>query len=298
VLTTSTLIQPSRLPATCKGQHRSRLAFCVSLLDRVSAGATLPSPPPALPVERFLNDGFALRSQLATFLSLTPEELERRLPQSTTELAELHPGAFDPACPETFYEQTVGDAHLLELAAWHLGSAAYIADTLRLQERFARGQVLDFGGGIGSHALAAAALPEVEAVWFVDLNPRNREFVHWRAAQLGLADRLHCHRDLNDPALPSRFETIVCLDVLEHLGDPAAQLERFAERLDPVGTALLNWYFFQGFHGEYPFHYDDPQLVERFFLTLQSRFLEVFHPWLITTRAYRPMPSNRESVRG
>jgi hypothetical protein len=32
---------------------------------------------------------------------------------------------------------------------------------------------------------------------------------------------------------------------------------------------------------------DDPQLVEAFFRTLQGRFLEVFHPYLITTRAYR-----------
>ncbi|MEY4005242.1 MAG: hypothetical protein RLZZ221_1338, partial [Verrucomicrobiota bacterium] len=31
--------------------------------------------------------------------------------------------------------------------------------------------------------------------------------------------------------------------------------------------------------------FDDPQLVEAFFRTLQSRFLEVFHPYLITTRA-------------
>lgn len=261
-----------------------------SLSDRVSAGATPPTRTP-LSVERFLNDGFDLRAQLAAFLSLSPAELERRLPRSTADLAGLHPGAFDPAQPERFYEETVGEAHLLELAAWHLGSATYIADTLRLQERFARGQVLDFGGGIGSHALAAAALPAVEAVWFVDLNPRNREFVSWRAAELGLADRLHCHRDLNDPALPSHFETIVCLDVLEHLSDPAGQLELFADRLDGAGTALLNWYFFQGFAGEYPFHFDDPQLVERFFLTLQRRFLEVFHPWLITTRAYRPMPT-------
>jgi SAM-dependent methyltransferase len=241
---------------------------------------------PPLTPERFLADGFDLSRQLAAHLGLSPAALAERLPSSTDDLAALHPGAFDAERAEAFYEESVGDGHLLELAAWHLGSADYIADTLRLQQRFARGQVLDFGGGIGSHALAAAALPEVEAVWFVDLNPSNRAFVTARAAELGLADRLRCFRDLADPQLPERFDTIVCLDVLEHLSDPAAQLECFAQRLQPAGIALLNWYFFKGFNGEYPFHFDDPQLVERFFRTLQTRYLEVFHPYLITTRAY------------
>ena len=248
-----------------------------------SAPVSLPSLTP----ERFLADGFDLTHQLAAHLGLMPEQLAERLPTSTDDLAALHPGAFDPERAGAFYEETVGDGHLLELAAWHLGSADYIADTLRLQQRFARGHVLDFGGGIGSHALAAAALPEVEAVWFVDLNPHNRAFVTARAAELGLASRLRCFRDLDDPALPERFDTIVCLDVLEHLSDPAGQLELFARRLQPSGIALLNWYFFKGNNGEYPFHFDDPQLVEAFFRTLQSRFLEVFHPYLITTRAYR-----------
>ena len=243
---------------------------------------------PPLTPERFLADGFDLSRQLAAHLGLSPAALAERLPSSTDDLAALHPGAFDPQRAEAFYEESVGDGHLLELAAWHLGSADYIADTLRLQQRFARGQVLDFGGGIGSHALAAAAMPEVETVWFVDLNPSNRAVGAARAAELGLADRLRCFRDLEDPQLPKRFDTVVCLDVLEHLSDPAAQLERFAQRLQPAGIALLNWYFFKGFNGEYPFHFDDPQLVERFFRTLQSRFLEVFHPYLITTRAYRP----------
>lgn len=252
--------------------------------------------PPAerLTLECFLQDGFQLLPQLATFLGLDPAELKRRLPSSNADLAALHPGAFDPHTIEQFYEDTVGDAHLLELAAWHLGSAAYIADTLRLQAHLARGQVLDFGGGIGTHALAAAALPRVERVWFVDLNPSNRAFVSWRSAQLGLADRISCHRDLSDPELPAAFDTIVCLDVLEHLKDPARQLDIFAQRLRSEGHALLNWYFFRGFAGEYPFHLDDPVLVERFFRTLQCRFLEVFHPWLITTRAYRLMSGAEE----
>ena len=247
----------------------------------------LPATHPDLSVEAFAADSFDLINQLATYLAISPEEVRQRLPRSTDELAALHPGAFDPDQAGRFYEDTVGTGHLLELAAWHLGSADYIADTLRLQQQFARGQVLDFGGGIGSHALAAAGLASVEAVWYVDLNPHNRAFVAQRAAQLGFADRLHCCRDLDDPQLPQRFDTIVCLDVLEHLADPAAQLEVFAARMNPQATALLNWYFFKGHNGEYPFHFDDPALVDRFFRTLQSRFLEVFHPWLITTRAYR-----------
>ena len=149
--------------------------------------------------------------------------------------------------------------------------------------------MLDFGGGIGSHALAAAALPAVERVWFVDLNPHNRAFVAARAQQLGLAHKLSCLRDLDEPALPQRFDTVVCLDVLEHLPDPAAQLEIFAARMGPQAVALLNWYFFKGHQGEYPFHFDEPALVESFFRTLQRLFLEVFHPHLITTRAYRLM---------
>jgi SAM-dependent methyltransferase len=240
-----------------------------------------------LGVERFLADGFDLRVQLARYLALETTELERRLPASTAALAALHPGSFDPEATTSFYEDTVGTGHLLELAAWHLGSADYIADTLRLQQRFARGHVLDFGGGIGSHALAAAALPEVEQVWFVDLNPHNRAFVQARALALGLGAKLQCFRDLEDPALPQHFDTVVCFDVLEHLPDPSGQLEIFAARMTAESIALLNWYFFQGFQGEYPFHLDDPALVEAFFRTLQSRFLEVFHPYLITTRAYR-----------
>ncbi|WP_255087302.1 MULTISPECIES: methyltransferase domain-containing protein [unclassified Synechococcus] len=247
----------------------------------------------AIDVDQFLCDGFALREQLADFLELTPAVLEQRLGASCSDLAALHPGAvdFDPLRVGAFYEETVGTGHLLELAAWHLGSADYIADTLRLQARCAVGQVLDFGGGIGSHALAAAALPAVEQVWFVDLNPHNRAFVAERAARFGLSERLQVCRDLHDPSLPSRFDTVVCLDVLEHLPDPAAQLVDFAARMEPGATALLNWYFFKGFQGEYPFHFDEPALVERFFETLQDRFLEVFHPFLITTRAYRLRPA-------
>jgi hypothetical protein len=71
-----------------------------------------------LDVEHFLADGFDLRQQLAQFLGLSAEQLEQKLPKSTEDLAALHPGAFDPDQAGSFYEETYGTDHLLQLAAW------------------------------------------------------------------------------------------------------------------------------------------------------------------------------------
>ena len=124
-------------------------------------------------LEAFGRDGFALRQQLASFLRLSAEQLDERLPNSTEAMAAAHPGALAPEQAEQFYEDEVGDGHLYELAAWHLSSRDYIGDT-SLQE-IAHGHHLDFGGGI-THALAAAQLPQVEKVWMV-ISMANRPFV-------------------------------------------------------------------------------------------------------------------------
>tara|TARA_Y100001968_G_scaffold313546_1_gene337857 strand:- start:71 stop:817 length:747 start_codon:yes stop_codon:yes gene_type:complete len=241
-----------------------------------------------LAVSGFLKDGFHLKNHLKNFLKINCDQLDQRLNNGVDDLAALHPGAFMRNDARDFYEEKVGDAHLIDLASWHLNSSSYIADTLRLQQQFVHGKVLDFGGGIGTHALAASVLSDVEHVWFVDLNPQNRNFVKQRAKQLGIEDLISVHRDL-DSINDLIFDSVVCLDVLEHLPDPSNQLDIFLEKLSPSGIALMNWYFYKGKNGEYPFHFDDPDMIEKFFTTLQVNFLEVFHPFLITTRAYKPL---------
>ena len=236
-------------------------------------------------LKEFLNDAFNLKSHLIEFLSLEESDLEDFLRNAKMNLASLHPG---DALGEVsdFYEDIVGDRHLADLAAWHISSKDYIADTLRLQQRFSRDLVLDFGGGIGTHALANAMSSKVEHVFFVDINQTNRTFVEFRAKKLGVENKLTFCKTIKETEI-SKFDSIVCLDVLEHLPDPVSQLDMFYEIMDSNCIALFNWYFYKGENNEYPFHIDDKQVIEDFFKKLQLNFIEVFHPILITTRAYK-----------
>ena len=236
-------------------------------------------------LKNFLGNAFNLKSHLMEFLSIEESDLDGFLENAKMNLANSHPGdALNDV--SDFYEEIVGERHLADLAAWHISSKDYIADTLNLQQRFSRDLVLDFGGGIGTHALANAMSSKVKHVFFVDINKTNRNFVEYRAKKLGLEKKLTFCKSIKETKI-SKFDTVVCLDVLEHLPDPAHQIDIFYKIMDSNSIALFNWYFYKGDNNEYPFHIDNKDLIEKFFRKLQSKFVEVFHPILITTRAYR-----------
>ena len=236
-------------------------------------------------IKEFIDDAFDLKSHLMEFLSIEQGDLDGFLENAKMDLANLHPGG-SLSEAEDFYKEIVGDKHLADLAAWHISSKDYIADTLKLQQRFSRNLVLDFGGGIGTHALANAMSTKVEHVFFVDINKTNRDFVEYRSKKLGVGNKLTFCKTIQETKI-SRFDTIVCLDVLEHLSDPAFHLDNFHKIMGPNSIGLFNWYFYKGDNNEYPFHVDDEKIVEQFFKTLQLKFVEVFHPILITTRSYK-----------
>ena len=236
-------------------------------------------------LKRFLDDAFDLKSHLMEYLSIRDSDLDGFLDNAKMDLANLHPGD-NLSETSDFYKEIVGDKHLADLAAWHISSKDYIVNTLKLQQRFARNLVLDFGGGIGTHALANALSSKVEHVFFVDINQTNRDFVEYRAKKLGVENKLSFYQTIEETNI-SKFDTIICLDVLEHLSDPSKQLTTFYEIMHFKSLGLFNWYFYKGEKKEYPFHIDDKVVVGRFFRTLQTKFIEVFHPILITTRVYK-----------
>jgi len=236
-------------------------------------------------LNEFFKDAFELKSHLIEFLPINEDNFNNFLNNAKIELANIHPG--DSSVENSaFYEDIVGDKHLADLSAWHLTSKEYIGGTLKLQQNFSKNLVLDFGGGIGTHALANAMSENVEHIFFVDINETNREFVKFRAKKLGLEQKISFCKSIEDTNCKS-FDSIVCLDVLEHLEDPALQLDKFHDIMSEDSVSIFNWYFYKGDKNEYPFHLDDERLVSKFFETLQSKFIEIFHPMLITTRVYK-----------
>ena len=115
-------------------------------------------------IKEFIDHAFDLKSHLMEFLSIEEGDLDGFLENAKMDLASLHPGG-SLSEAEDFYKEIVGDKHLADLAAWHISSKDYIADTLKLQQRFSRNLVLDFGGGIGTHSLANAMSTKVEHVF-------------------------------------------------------------------------------------------------------------------------------------
>jgi 2-polyprenyl-3-methyl-5-hydroxy-6-metoxy-1,4-benzoquinol methylase len=231
-------------------------------------------------------NSFNLKQHLQEFLHLDATTLELKLKTAHEQLTNLGHQDFDWEKATAFYRDQIGELYLFELGAWHLRSYDYIENTLLLIADYAQGRVLDFGGGIGTHAIAAALCPQVEQVIYCDLNPISRDFVRYRAEQLGLS-----HKIILGETIPVKetFDTIVCFDVLEHLLNPSQQLLQFHQILNPEGKIIVNWYFFKGFNQEHPFHIDDPEVVNTFFKVIQSNFIEVFHPYLITSRCYRKL---------
>ena len=236
-------------------------------------------------INDFFKDAFELKSHLIEFLQINEDNFNNFLDNAKIELAKIHPGD-NLVDNSEFYEDIVGDKHLADLSAWHLTSKDYIGSTLKLQQNFSKNLVLDFGGGIGTHALANAMSENVEHVFFVDINETNKQFVNFRAKKLGLEQKISFHKSIEDTNI-KKFDSIVCLDVLEHLEDPALQLNKFHEIMAEDSISIFNWFFYKGDNNEYPFHLDDERLVSKFFDTLQCKFIEIFHPMLITTRVYK-----------
>jgi len=101
-----------------------------------------------------------------------------------------------------------------------------------LGSRGTPGRILEFGAGTGNFARRLIAEDVVSEMTCADILPRPEDFpagIEWIRA------------DLNNPlaAPDAAFDTIVCIEVIEHLENPRAVFREFQRLLRPGGNLIL-----------------------------------------------------------
>lgn len=184
---------------------------------------------------------------LAAFTLAPPDEASEMLATSTGILARNWNDSL-PTGPDAvarWYEEN-SEYYLYDLAQFHLAykHIAFMRDVVRLS----RGRVLDFGAGIGDLALELARLGH-ETV-YLDVDGRTKAFALWRAERDWIPLRFVSDLDEVD----GTFETIISLDVFEHLAEPEPVIDALVERLAPGGRMIVTAAF--GATKAHPMHFD------------------------------------------
>jgi SAM-dependent methyltransferase len=128
----------------------------------------------------------------------------------------------------------------------------------------ARGRILDFGGGAGDVSLALA-----EAgfdVTYVDVNRECRRFADHIFAESGLT---------KSDSIEGRFNTVLALNVLDHLDDPLGALSEIHALLNPGGICILSLSFDGAAN---PVHVCDPATIDAVEDMLKTHFEEYDSP--------------------
>lgn len=178
--------------------------------------------------------------ELGTYYGLDQCEVLRRCRTAAARIADAWRSAAprSPAEVEAFYRQPLDYA--FDLLWWHsLGrrdrGVLCPLPGMRAAYRLGARRALDFGGGVGSHALALAAYGF--DVTLADVSADLLAFAAWRAR---LRDRRMPGLLLPRDTLKGPYDLILAVDVLEHLCAPAETLAELAGHLRDGGFIFIN----------------------------------------------------------
>jgi SAM-dependent methyltransferase len=161
--------------------------------------------------------------------------------------------------------------------AVHFPDASFV-DELVVPHVPRGGRVLDFGGGAGSLTLALAA--RGFAVTFTEINALQRDFVRFRLQRHSFGARVEV-LDWWQELPPESFDAVVAVDVLEHLDDGPATVERLVRSLKTSATFIEDSPFVAGTPN--PMHHEDFGLTD---LLASAGFAQI-HGGPTGTRVWR-----------
>lgn len=145
-----------------------------------------------------------------------------------------------------FYEQN--PFYIFDLIFWH--STRYQSALRRELSGIAKGSVLDYGGGAGFLSMNIADKGIV--VDYADLEGRTFDFARWIFTKRG-------YRNINvinlsKESISKKYDTIFCIDVLEHSRNQKNLLKEIVGYLNPGGklALIVDYEFSEGI----PLHFE------------------------------------------
>jgi SAM-dependent methyltransferase len=244
-LTTMTDLTPDALRIAWQTGAMNGEAYEQLKRDLLAADARIWTQALQLPGTRNLTDSL-LRELAAYARSDDLVAIEERCRRSVSTVADewrrRGVAATDANAVQRYYAESAD--YLYELTWWHTlvddhTPLAYVT-ALRFAQQHGCRRYCDFGSGAGAGGVLFAR--HGFDVWLTDVGIDLLAYTRWRLAQRGLAATII---DAKSDALPTAaVDFVTALDVLEHLVDPAAAIERLDDVLVPGG------FLFGRFHGE------------------------------------------------
>lgn len=98
----------------------------------------------------------------------------------------------------------------------------------------AKGKVLDYGGGAGD--VSIILFKNGFSVDYADLPSKTSDFARWWFKKQGCNIKMI---DLEKEDISQKYDTILCLDVIEHVIKPDELLKKFANSLNKNGILII-----------------------------------------------------------
>ena len=179
-------------------------------------------------------------ADLSTYTGLPPAEAEQRLLSSHADLIasweKAQPDENDSAVLAKWYADN-SLPYLFDNASFHLGykHITFTLDVLKLS----RGRCLDYGAGTGE--LSVEMAEQGRQVTYVDVPGASRQFAEWSAARAGLTFNFFSTKEeiTAEAKANGLFNSIISLDVLEHLPNLETELDYLCSVLAPGGRMIL-----------------------------------------------------------
>jgi len=204
---------------------------------------------------RFETNWQSAVSGLSDFTGRSPEEVSHLIKTAEDVLAQKwREAGLDESDKEGLRQwyKDVSFYYLFALAGFHqlYNHIAFTIDVLKM----ASGKCLDYGAGMGDLTLEMAR--RGHSTTYFDVDGESKAFAEWRAGQTGLKLNFVTNREQlqAEVAKSGKFNTIVSLDVLEHLPDIENELNFLTSILETGGKLIFSIPF--GSTDAHPMHLD------------------------------------------